>query len=117
MPADGTRPAYASSSAGAAITGPFIGIEYKATNTTVEPDEVMQAKIWGIWPIPTIAEGWEAGKQYTYTIDLADGGYFETNQSTTDEKLDPIFGGKLIKFVSVTITDWDTTPGTTNVPM
>lgn len=101
--------AYASSEADAKINGPFIGIEYKATNTTAT--EVMQAKIWGIWPIPTLAGGWEAGKQYTYTIDLADGGYFETNQTSTDANLDAIFDGKLIKFVSLTITDWDTTPG------
>jgi len=98
--------AYASTDADAKITGPFIGIEYKATNTTA--GEVMQNKIWGIWPIPTIAAGWEAGKQYTYIIDLADGGYFETNQGSTDENFDPIFGGKLIKFVSLTITDWVT---------
>lgn len=104
--------AYATSSDGAAVNGAFIGIEFKATNTTAS--EVMQTKIWGVWPIPSVT--WEAGKQYTYTIDLADGGYYETNQSTpSGTALDAIFAGKLIKFASVTITDWDTTPGETAV--
>lgn len=98
--------AYASSGASAAINGAFIGIEFKATNTATDPDEVMQDKIWGVWPIPAVT--WEAGKQYTYTIDLADGGYYETNQISTDEKLDGIFAGKLIKFATLTITNWDT---------
>jgi len=98
---------YASSSADAAVNGSFIGIEFKATNTSTST--VQQTKVWGIWPIPDVT--WVAGKQYTYVIDLADGGYFEKNQTSTDEKLDAIFGGQLIKFATLTITDWDTTPG------
>ena len=97
--------AYATSDNNAAINGAFIGIEFKATNTTAS--EVMQTKIWGVWPIPNVT--WEAGKQYTYTIDLADGGYYETNQATpSGTSLDAIFDGKLIKFASLTITDWVT---------
>ena len=48
------------------------------------------------------------GKKYTYTIDLAGGGYYETNQSetTVDEDLDPILGDAVIKFVTVTVDDW-----------
>ena len=57
--------------------------------------------------------------KYTYTIDLAGGGYFETNQDT-NEDLDPIFENAVIKFVSVTVDAWDTdtnndgTPGDEN---
>ncbi len=99
---------YASASDGAKLQSAFIGIEYKATNTTTS--DVMQSKIWGVWLIPTIT--WEAGKQYTYVIDLADGGYHETNQSSpSGDDLDPIFSGTIIKFASVTITNWDTAPG------
>ncbi len=99
---------YASPSDNAKLQSAFIGIEYKATNTI--NSEVMQSKIWGVWLIPTIT--WEAGKQYTYVIDLADGGYHETNQSSpSGDDLDPIFSGTIIKFASVTITDWNTTPG------
>ena len=95
---------YASSSNGAAVNGAYIGIEYTATLT---PSTEYQAKTWGIWKIPAIT--WEAGKQYTYIIDLAQGGYYETNQASTDENLDPIFVNTEIKFANVTITNWVTT--------
>ena len=94
------------------ISGPYLAVEYIATNTTTS--ETVQAQTWGCWPIPTVT--WEAGKQYTYTLDLADGGYTETN-ADEDTGLDPIFGGKEIKFSSVTVSAWDTTPGETDVTM
>ena len=50
------------------------------------------------------------GKQYTYTVDLAGGGYYENNE-TGDEALDPILGGAEIKFVSVTVDDWTVIDG------
>lgn len=60
--------------------------------------------IWAIWPIG--GYNLEPGKKYTYTIDLAGGGYFETNQGTSDENFDPILEGAEIKFVTVTVDDW-----------
>lgn len=96
--------AYASTEEGAAVNNAFIGIQYTAT--TVSTSSEYQSEIWGIWPIPNIT--WEAGKQYTYIIDLAQGGYLETNKASTDEKLDPIFVNTEIKFAGVTITDWVT---------
>lgn len=96
--------AYASTSDGAAVNGAYIGIQYTAS--TVSPVSEYQAQTWGIWKIPAIT--WEAGKQYTYIIDLAQGGYLETNKASTDENLDPIFVNTEIKFAGVTITDWVT---------
>lgn len=96
--------AYASASEGAAVNGAYIGIQYTAS--TVSPVSEYQAQTWGIWKIPAIT--WEAGKQYTYIIDLAQGGYLETNKASTDENLDPIFVNTEIKFAGVTITDWVT---------
>lgn len=59
--------------------------------------------IWAIWPI---SGTWNPGKKYTYTIDLAGGGYFETNQAGTTDALDPILENTVIKFVDVTVDDW-----------
>ena len=97
--------AYASSTADAAVNGAFIGIEFKAVNAS-NTEDVVQAKIWGIWPIPAIT--WAEGNQYTYVIDLADGGYYETNHNGDNTTLDKIFPGGFIKFATVTITDWVT---------
>ena len=58
---------------------------------------------WAMWPIG--GYNWEPGKKYTYTIDLAGGGYFETNQDT-DADLDPILEGAEIKFATVTVDGW-----------
>jgi len=65
-----------------------------------------------MFPLPTVT--WVPGKQYTYVIDLANGGYFTTNQDTSDD-LDPILEGAEIKFVTVTVDDWDTTTDDTEV--
>ena len=58
--------------------------------------------IWAIWPI---SGTWEPGKKYTYTIDLAGGGYYEKNHDT-DADLDPLIPEVEIKFVSVTVDGW-----------
>lgn len=57
---------------------------------------------WAIWPV---AFSWEPGKKYTYTIDLAGGGYWEKN-ADTDLDLDPILENAVIKFVDVTVDNW-----------
>lgn len=95
--------AYANSgtpASGDKVNGSYIAIQYTATNTTTSTQA--QATVWGIWPL---AGTWEAGKQYTYVIDIADGGYYETNNDS-DANLDEVFEGAYIKFASVTVTDW-----------
>lgn len=57
---------------------------------------------WAIWPVTFI---WEPGKKYTYTIDLAGGGYWEKN-ADKDQELDPILENAVIKFVDVTVDNW-----------
>ena len=69
---------------------------------------------WAIWPLPA-SSVWEPGKKYTYTIDLAGGGYYETNQAETEsgadeDELDPILDNAVIKFVTVTVDEWQTQP-------
>lgn len=57
-----------------------------------------------IWPLTALT--WKAGHSYTYTVDLAGGGYFPDNKDGTTAKLDPILEGAEIKFVSVSIDNW-----------
>lgn len=109
---------YASTAAGAKVNGAYIAVRYKAQNTTTNDWVVGTAsedsEIYGIWPIPAIT--WEPGKQYTYVIDLAQGGYLETNKDGTGEELDPIMESP-IQFASVTVSDWDTSTDDINATM
>ena len=61
--------------------------------------------VTALWPLKSTPTAWEMGKRYTYTVDLAGGGYYEGN-NTGDAGLDPILSGAEIKFVSVTVDDW-----------
>ena len=70
---------------------------------TIIADDGADGAFWAIWPIG--GYNWEPGKKYTYTIDLAGGGYYETNQDA-DADLDPILEGAEIKFVSVSVDGW-----------
>lgn len=106
--------------AGDKLNGTFIAVKLKilnATNSAVIASDG-DNHMWAIWPIggTTNDFAWAPGKKYTYTIDLAGGGFYETNQAetTVDEDLDPILGGAEIKFVTVTVDNW-TDGGTTNV--
>lgn len=95
--------AYASTTAGALPTGSYIALKLKIFNNTTAGEVVADATTkWAMWPV---AFTWEPGKKYTYVIDLADGGYWETNNDD-DSGLDPILEGAEIKFVSVTVDDW-----------
>ena len=98
--------AYASTTAGAKPNGSYIALKMVIKNNTDAGETVADATAngkWAMWPIG--GYNWEPGKKYTYTIDLAGGGYYETNQDT-DADLDPILEGAEIKFASVTVDGW-----------
>ena len=57
-----------------------------------------------IWPLTVLK--WLPGHKYTYTVDLAGGGYFPDNVDGTDADLDPILGGYEIQFATVTVDSW-----------
>lgn len=103
--------AYASSASGAAFNGAYITVALKIQNTTNSAYIVggAEASVTAMWPLP--ATKWLPGHHYTYTVDLAGGGYFPTNQADTNEELDPILAGSEIKFVSVTVDDWTDASG------
>ena len=98
------------SAAGDKLNNTFIAVKLYILNNSTAGELIAgggttasPTTIWAIWP--TGGYNWEPGKKYTYTIDLAGGGYFETNQDT-NEDLDQILEGAEIKFVSVTVDDW-----------
>ena len=103
---------YASASAGANLNGTYIAVKLKIRNNdsagTIIADDGADGAFWAIWPIG--GYNWEPGKKYTYTIDLAGGGYYETNQADTDGNLDAILEGAEIKFATVTVDGWANYP-------
>ena len=98
--------AYADATAGAKPNGSYIALKMVIKNNTTAGETVADATAadkWAMWPIG--GYNWEPGKKYTYTIDLAGGGYYETNQNS-DVDLDPILEGAEIKFATVTVDGW-----------
>ena len=104
-----TKPTAYTGATGTNIAGPYIAVQFTASISSTP----YLNQVWGCWPIPTTT--WVAGNQYTYTIDIADGGYYETNQND-DTGLDPILANNVIKFASVTVSSW-TDGGNTDVGM
>lgn len=99
--------AYASAATDAKPNGSYIALKMIIKNNTTAGETVADATTadkWAMWPIG--GYNWEPGKKYTYTIDLAGGGYYETNQDGTDENLDAILEGAEIKFATVTVDGW-----------
>lgn len=56
-----------------------------------------------MWPLA--ATQWLPGHKYTYTLDLAGGGYYTTNQDASED-LDPILENAVIFFLSPTVDEW-----------
>lgn len=102
---------YNDADANDAFTGPCIKVSLKIKNHGSEIYIVGAASgendgyVTAMWPLSAPASGWLPGKKYTYTVDLAGGGYFEKN-NTGDMGLDPILAGAEIKFVTVTVDGW-----------
>lgn len=92
---------------GSLFTGPCIKVNLKIQNNATGYQYIIGDEshyVTAMWPIETIT--WTPGYKYTYTLDLAEGGYYPDN-FTGDAGLDPILAGAEIKFASVTIDDWD----------
>lgn len=93
---------------GAYITAE-LKIQQKSNNAYVAG--AADTYVTAMWPLT--AATWLPGHKYTYTVDLAGGGYFTTDQND-DAVLDPILDGAEIKFVTVTVDAWGD-GGNTNV--
>ena len=112
---------YTGSTTGDGYNGAYIRVKMKvqsATDASVYYAGDAVNYVSAIWPISTntSAQLWTAGTHYTYTVDLAGGGYYETNQATpSGATLDRVLNLHQITFATVTVTDW--TPSNSNVGM
>ena len=93
--------AYTSSELAAPANGAYLAV--KMTIRNAADGTVIASERWCCWPV---AISWTPGYKYTYTIDLAGGGYEETNVDG-DPELDPVLGGQEIIFVGCTVDAWD----------
>ena len=97
---------YASSANDAVYDKAYISVQLKIQNKENGAYIIGGTSTWqeAIWPLTTLT--WKAGHSYTYTVNLAGGGYFPDNVDGTDEDLDPILEGAEIEFVNVSIDSW-----------
>jgi len=97
---------------GSPFNGSFISAQIKIQNPTNDAYIVgaEDKYVTAMWPLPKM--NLAPGFKYTFTVDLAGGGYYPDNQDT-DTDLDPILEGAEIKFVDVTVDGWD--DGGTNI--
>lgn len=92
-------------------TKPYILVDLKIQNNATDGNAAYIAGasegegeyVTAMWPLPALT--WAPGYKYTYTVDLAGGGYYEKNNDA-DDNLDPILEGAEIKFVEVTVDSW-----------
>lgn len=98
---------YSSPSASSTFAGAYIQVQIKIQNKAndayIVGSEGAGNYVTAMWPLTALT--WLPGHKYTYTVDLAGGGYFTTNQDSNAD-LDPILKGAEIKFVTVTVDDW-----------
>lgn len=101
-----TATTYASAEANAAFNGAYIKVQLKIQNADSDAYIIGGAETYveALWPLTALT--WNPGYHYTYTVDLAGGGYSPTNVDGTDSNLDPVLGGAEIKFVDVTVDAW-----------
>lgn len=73
-----------------ALTGAYIGLKMEIRNNNAAG--ALIADTWCYWPIDEVTPNWEPGKIYTYTIDVATGGYYgdDPDPSDPDPSLVPV---------------------------
>lgn len=91
---------------------PDLAGAYLALNMTIEnyngtaATGTIVSGQWCYWPITT---NWNPGYKYTYTINVAGGGY-EPEDTDNDKDLDPVLEGAVIVFSpTCTVDAWDET--------
>lgn len=94
---------YTSDAEDTPMNGAYLAV--KMTIKNASDGTVVSSERWCCWPV---ALNWTPGYKYTYTIDLAGGGYEEKNGDDSDEDLDPVLENQEIFFVDCTVDAWDT---------
>lgn len=97
---------YNASTENAGFDGAYINVQLKIQNKANNAYIVGASDQWvtALWPLTSLT--WLPGHKYTYTVDLAGGGYYTKNNNDGDNTLDPILEGAEIKFVTVSVDDW-----------
>lgn len=97
---------YHDGTSGSPFEGAYITVQIKVQNAATS-DYILGdagAYVTAMWPLTALT--WLPGHKYTYTVDLASGGYNPTNVEGTDNKLDPVLTASEIVFVTVTVDNW-----------
>ena len=110
--------AYAAATQGTAASNPTLNGSYIALeleiynyNGTARSSKLV-AKQWCYWPCNFT---WTPGYKYTYTVDLAGGGYQPINTESASTTLDPVLGDVIVFSPTCTVDYW-VTPADINVP-
>ena len=87
------------------LSGSYIALEMVIENYNGSAaNGTIVSKQWCYWPITT---NWTPGYKYTYTINVAGGGYMPTD-TDNDKILDPVLEGAVIVFdAACTVDAWD----------
>ena len=100
---------YSAATAGSGFNGACITVQLKIQDAQ---DHYLVGtasnSVTAMWPLA--AATWLPGHKYTYTLDLAGGGYYTTNQDASDD-LDPILENAEIIFLTPTVDEWIAAPG------
>ena len=96
------------------LNGSYIALELEIYNYngTVRSNKLV-SKQWCYWPCDFT---WVPGFKYTYTVDLAGGGYQPINTKADDTALDPVLGDVIVFSPACTVDYW-VTPADYNVTM
>jgi len=90
------------------LSGSYIALQMKIENYngSAATGTIVNTQ-WCYWPI---TQNWTPGYKYTYTVDVAAGGYMPTD-TNNDKILDPVLKGAVIDFsATCTIDAWDPQP-------
>ena len=111
--------AYAAATQGTAASNPTLNGSYIALELEIynyngsARSGKLVAKQWCYWPC---AFTWNPGYKYTYTVDLAGGGYQPINTESASTTLDPVLGNVIVFSPDCTVDYW-VTPADINVPV
>lgn len=99
---------YSAATANSAFNGAHIRVDLKIQDKQGHYlAGTADAFVTAMWPIPT--KQWLPGHKYTYTLNLAEGGYYTTNQDD-HEYLDTILEGAEVFFLAPTVDEWIAAP-------
>ena len=107
---DATSAAYVTTQSGTVSSSsvPDINKPYLALKMTIESYNgsattgTLATERWCCWPVSIT---WVPGKKYTYTINVADGGY-EPIDTDNDGALDPVLGSVIVFSPDCTVDNW-----------